>query len=62
MRVSFFGDSQGMTLLINKPNGLDGSITTSDSTVEGCGVLLGTIASKVGFSRNLDADCGNWPA
>jgi peptidoglycan/LPS O-acetylase OafA/YrhL len=61
VRVSFFGDSQGMTLLINKPNGLDGSITTSDSTVEGCGVLLGTIASKVGFSRNLDSDCGNWP-
>ena len=61
VRVSFFGDSQGMTLLINQPNGLTGSITTSDSTVEGCGVLLGTIQSKVGFSRNLDSDCGNWP-
>ena len=61
VRVSFFGDSQGMTLLINKPNGLDGQLTTSDSTVEGCGVLLGTIESKVGFSRNLDADCGSWP-
>ena len=59
--MSFFGDSQGMTLLINKPNGLDGLITTSDSTVEGCGVLLGTIQSKVGFSRDLDQDCGNWP-
>jgi peptidoglycan/LPS O-acetylase OafA/YrhL len=62
VRVSFFGDSQGMTLLINKPNGLAGSITTSDSTVEGCGVMLGTIQSKVGFSRNLDSDCGNWPS
>ncbi len=61
VRVSFFGDSQGMTLLLNKPNGLDGSISTSDSTVEGCGVLLGTIRSKVGFARDLSADCGNWP-
>ena len=50
VRVSFFGDSQGMTLLINKPNGLQNALTTSDSTVEGCGVLLGTIQSKVGFS------------
>ena len=58
--MSFFGDSQGMTLLINKPNGLDGLITTSDSTVEGCGVLLGTIQSSVGFSRDLTSDCGNW--
>jgi hypothetical protein len=58
--VSFFGDSQGMTLLINKPNGLNGLITTSDSTVEGCGVLLGTIQSSVGFSRDLTSDCGNW--
>ncbi len=62
VRVSFFGDSQGMTLLINKPNGLDNLITTSDSTVEGCGVLLGTITSRVGFTRNLTSDCGNWPA
>jgi peptidoglycan/LPS O-acetylase OafA/YrhL len=60
VRVSFFGDSQGMTLLINKPNGLAGSLTTSDSTVEGCGVLLGTIQSRVGFSRDLNSDCGNW--
>lgn len=61
VRVSFFGDSQGKTLLINEPNGLAGSITASDSTVEGCGVLLGTMISKVGFSRNLASDCGNWP-
>ena len=61
VRVSFFGDSQGMTLLINKPNGLDKFISTSDSTVEGCGVLLGTMTSRVGFTRNLTSDCGNWP-
>ena len=62
VRVSFFGDSQGMTLLLNKPNGLAGAITVSDDTVEGCGVLLGTIHSRVGYTRDLNADCGNWPS
>ena len=61
MRVSFFGDSQGMTLLINKPNGLQNALTLSDSTVEGCGVLLGTIHSQTGYSRDLSSDCGSWP-
>jgi hypothetical protein len=50
-----------MTLLINKPNGLDKALTTSNSTVEGCGVLLGTIHSRTGYSRDLSADCGSWP-
>jgi peptidoglycan/LPS O-acetylase OafA/YrhL len=61
VRVSFFGDSQGMTLLINKPNGLAGVLTLTDSTVEGCGVLLGTIHSQVGYTRDLSSDCGSWP-
>ncbi len=61
VRVSFFGDSQGMTLIINKPTGLDGSISVTDSTVSGCGVLLGTIKSRVGYTRNLTGDCGKWP-
>ena len=60
VRVSFFGDSQGMTLLLNKPNGLDGAITTSDSTVEGCGMTTGIIHSRTGYTRDLGADCGNW--
>jgi hypothetical protein len=50
-----------MTLLLNKPNGLQNALTVSDSTVEGCGVLLGTIHSRVGYNRDLGADCGNWP-
>jgi peptidoglycan/LPS O-acetylase OafA/YrhL len=61
VRVSFFGDSQGMTLLLNKPNGLQNALTLSDSTVEGCGVLLGTIHSQTGYSRDLTSDCGSWP-
>jgi hypothetical protein len=60
VRVSFFGDSQGMTLLLNKPDGLQNAIITSDSTVEGCGVLLGTIHSRTGYNRDLSADCGSW--
>ncbi len=60
VRVSFFGDSQGMTLLLNKPDGLANAITVSDSTVEGCGILLGYIRSSIGFERDLNADCGRW--
>jgi hypothetical protein len=61
VRVSFFGDSQGMTLLLNKPNGLQNALRLSDSTVEGCGVLLGTIHSRTGYARDLNADCSDWP-
>jgi len=60
VKVGFFGDSQGMTLLINKPAGLDGSLTLTDDTIEGCGILGGTTSSVSGQSRNLDADCGGW--
>jgi hypothetical protein len=60
--VSFFGDSQGMTLLLNKPDGLAGAITVSDSTVEGCGVLLGVIHSRTGYTRDMNGTCQNWPA
>jgi hypothetical protein len=34
-----------MTLLLNKPSGLDGSLTLTDGTVEGCGFLLGKLTS-----------------
>lgn len=60
VRVGFFGDSQGMTLLLNKPNGLDRYLTTSDDTVEGCGMTTGIIHSRTGYTRDLGADCGNW--
>lgn len=60
VRVGFFGDSQGMTLLLNKPAGLGGYLTLTDDTIEGCGILGGTISSANGQSRNLTADCGGW--
>jgi peptidoglycan/LPS O-acetylase OafA/YrhL len=60
VRVGFFGDSQGMTLLINKPNGLGTYFTLTDDTIEGCGILGGTTSSVSGQSRNLSADCGGW--
>ncbi len=60
VRVGFFGDSQGMTLLLNKPNGLGRYLTTSDDTVEGCGMTTGVIHSRTGYTRDLGADCGNW--
>ena len=60
VRVGFFGDSQGMTLLLNEPNGLGRYLTTSDDTVEGCGMTTGVIHSSTGYTRDLGADCGNW--
>ena len=60
VRVGFFGDSQGMTLLLNKPNGLGKYLITTDDTIEGCGMTTGIIHSRVGYTRDLGADCGNW--
>jgi peptidoglycan/LPS O-acetylase OafA/YrhL len=60
VRVGFFGDSQGMTLLLNKPDGLDRLLRLTDDTIEGCGVLGGTISSVSGQIRDLDADCRGW--
>jgi peptidoglycan/LPS O-acetylase OafA/YrhL len=60
VRVGFFGDSQGMTLLLNKPDGLDDVLRLTDDTIEGCGILGGTIRSSSGQVRDLDADCGGW--
>jgi hypothetical protein len=59
-RVAVFGDSQGMTLLVNKPADLAKYITVSDATIEGCGVLVGRVASRSGEKRNLAANCGGW--
>jgi peptidoglycan/LPS O-acetylase OafA/YrhL len=58
--VAFFGDSQGMTLLLNKPADTGKYLTTVDATISGCGVLLGAVKSRTGEKRNLTADCRNW--
>jgi peptidoglycan/LPS O-acetylase OafA/YrhL len=59
-KVAFFGDSQGMTLIINKPADIGKYLTVVDATIEGCGVLLGKVASRSGEKRNLTANCRNW--
>ena len=56
--VAFVGDSQGMTLLLNKPADLGQYLVAIDDTTEGCGFLGGDISSRDGERRNLDADCG----
>jgi hypothetical protein len=58
--VAFFGDSQGMTLIINKPADLGTYINAIDVTIEGCGVLLGSVSSRSGERRNLTNNCRNW--
>jgi peptidoglycan/LPS O-acetylase OafA/YrhL len=56
--IAFVGDSQGMTLLLNKPANLGEYLTAIDDTTEGCGFLGGDISSRDGERRDLDADCG----
>jgi peptidoglycan/LPS O-acetylase OafA/YrhL len=58
--VAFFGDSQGMTLLLNQPADTGKYIKTVDATISGCGVLLGAVLSRTGEKRNLTANCRNW--
>jgi peptidoglycan/LPS O-acetylase OafA/YrhL len=58
--VAFFGDSQGMTLLLNKPPDLANYIEAVDATIEGCGILLGKVESRSGERRNLTTNCANW--
>jgi peptidoglycan/LPS O-acetylase OafA/YrhL/lysophospholipase L1-like esterase len=58
--VAFFGDSQGMTLLLNQPADTGKYIKTVDATISGCGVLLGAVVSRTGEKRNLSANCRNW--
>lgn len=60
LRVAFFGDSQGTTLLINKPADLGEYINAIDATISGCGILLGRVASRSGERRDLGANCPNW--
>jgi peptidoglycan/LPS O-acetylase OafA/YrhL len=58
--VAVFGDSQGMTLILNKPADVGRYLKVRDDTIEGCGVLLGKVASRSGEKRNLTANCRNW--
>ncbi len=59
-KVAFFGDSQGSTLILNKPADLGDYIESSDETITGCGILLGKVASGSGERRNLSSNCPNW--
>jgi hypothetical protein len=58
--VAFFGDSQGMTLLLNRPADLSQYIDAVDATIAGCGILLGKVRSRTGERRNLTYECLNW--
>lgn len=60
VRVSFFGDSQVNTLLINRPEGLGKYLSITSDYIEGCGYLLGVMTSRTGPPRDLTSDCGNW--
>jgi peptidoglycan/LPS O-acetylase OafA/YrhL len=57
-RVAVIGDSQGMTLFLNRPPDTAAYLTLFDDSTEGCGLLGGRILSRSGERRDLDAECG----
>jgi hypothetical protein len=57
-RVALIGDSQGMTLFLNRPPDTAAYLDLVDDTTEGCGLLGGRISSGAGDRRDLDAECG----
>ena len=59
-KVSVFGDSQGMTLLLNVPKDTGKYVAFKDDTIEGCGFLLGRVSSRSGEHHDLAANCPNW--
>jgi peptidoglycan/LPS O-acetylase OafA/YrhL len=58
--LAIFGDSQGMTLVINAPKDISKYLSLTDATVSGCGVLLGKVTSRSGERRDQQANCSNW--
>jgi peptidoglycan/LPS O-acetylase OafA/YrhL len=58
--VAIFGDSQGMTLMANKPSNLGTYLAVTDATIEGCGVLTGRVTSRTGEKRDLGSNCSSW--
>ncbi len=59
-KVAIFGDSQGMTLLINVPKDTGKYVAFKDDTIEGCGFLLGKVTSRSGERHDLLSNCRNW--
>ncbi|WP_194919160.1 acyltransferase family protein [Catenulispora rubra] len=57
-RVALIGDSQGMTLYINRPPDTAAYVHLLNDTTEGCDFLGGRISSGAGDRRDLDAECG----
>jgi hypothetical protein len=57
-RVAVVGDSQGMTLVLNRPPDTAAYLRLIDDSTEGCGLLGGRITSGSGERRDLDAECG----
>src|SRR5262249_19589572 len=43
-----------------RPSDLGKYINAIDASIEGCGVLLGKLASRSGEKRNLTSNCKNW--
>jgi peptidoglycan/LPS O-acetylase OafA/YrhL len=58
-RVALIGDSQGMTLYLNRPPDTAAYVHLLDDTTEGCDFLGGRITSGAGDRRDLDAECGD---
>ena len=59
--VVVVGDSQAHSLAINLPQGIDGTFSISDGSVEGCSVYDDgkVVSARKGFSRSFEG-CGGW--
>jgi hypothetical protein len=49
-----------MTLMVNKPADLSRYVAVTDATIEGCGILVGKVASRSGERRDLATNCSAW--
>ena len=60
-KVVVVGDSQAHSLAINLPDGIAGTFTITDGSVEGCGVYDEgeVVSARTTFHRSF-GDCGGW--
>jgi len=58
--LTIVGDSTAHALAVNLPDGIEGTFTINDGSVQGCSVYTsGTAVSAQGFKRSFTG-CGSW--
>jgi peptidoglycan/LPS O-acetylase OafA/YrhL len=61
VNVTVVGDSVGKLMFLNFPAAVGASVTPSDGTIEGCGIVdTATMSSSAPFRRDLRGDCADF--